>query len=1121
MRCLQCQHENRPSARFCDTCGHPIAVRCASCAQMARAGAVFCDYCGARLAASMQDLPSAPPTPQTSRGDTRAATRPVSDAERRHLTVMFCDLEGSTSLSQRLDPEDLREVVRAYQQTCVEVVQHFSGHIAQLLGDALLVYFGWPLAHEDDAQRAVHTGLGMLRAMRSLNVRLQQTKGLRLAIRLGIHTGLVVVGEMGSGPHREQLALGDTPNVASRLQSLAAPNTILIGESTYRLVQGYFTCDDLGAQTLRGVLEPIHVYRVEGESGARSRFDVAVTRGLTPLVGRELEVALLLNRWERVKGGYGQGLLLNGEAGIGKSRLVQVLKHRIAAEPHDLLECRSLPYYQNTALYPITELLQTLVQWQHSDTLATKQHKLERLVSASGLQAAEAVPLFASLLALPLPQERYPPLNLSPQRQRQRTLETFVALVLDRARHQPVILVVEDLHWTDPSTLELLDLLNSHTATASVLTLFTCRLQFQCSWAHSHLTVITLNRLPAAQIATMVECLTGGKQLPPEVLQQLVEKTDGVPLFIEEMTKAILEGGHLKAVDGRYEVVGSLPSLVIPATLQDSLMARLDRLVTAKSLAQLGATIGRQFPYALIEAIAPMDEATLQRELRRLVEEEILFEHGVPPESTYLFKHALIQDTAYQSLLKSTRQQAHQQIARTLVEQFSHVADTRPELLAHHYTEAGLYEQAVAYWLRSGQHSISRSAHAEAIAHLTRGLEVLLNLPDTPARREQELALQITLGPALMTTRGWASPEVEGVYARAQELCQQVGGTQLVLPVLLGVWGFSLLRAELQKARQLGEQCLHLAQQTQRDFPLVQAHYALGITLFWLGELPSARIHVERGIALYAPVRDRAPSFRLVQDPHVSCLSYAALALWMLGYPDQAGQKNEAMLTLARTLSHPFSMAYSLLVAAVFHQFRRDVALVQEHADATLALATEQGFPSWSALGRIMRGWALSMQHDAEQGIAQINQGLAEYRTLGAELALSYWLALLAEAYGKTGQAEAGLRVLAEAAAVGAKNGERLYEAELYRYRGTLLLAHAGEHHAEAEACFRQALHLARARQAKMHELRAAMSLSHLKHQQGQIGATHDVLAALYHAFTEGFDSPDLEAARHLLDDVS
>src|SRR5712691_2343910 len=504
-----------------------------------------------------EQQPPAQEQPSAQQASSSITSR-TPEAERRQLTVMFCDLVDSTKLSSQLDPEDWRDVVRAYQTACTEVVQRYDGHVAQLLGDGLLMYFGYPQAHEDGPQRAVRSGLGILAAVGDLNQGLQQAKGIQLAVRVGIHTGLVVVGEMGGAGRQEQLALGEVPNIASRIEGLAAPNTIAVSEATYRLVQGYFDCEALGEQTLRGVAQPLQVYRVLQESGARGRLDVAQTRGLTPLVGRESEVTLLLERWEQVKAGQGHVVLLTGDAGIGKSRLVQMLKEHVANQPHVRWECRSSPYYQNTALFPLTDLFHRLLRFQAEDTPDEKLGKLEQTLRQFRLPLEETVPLFAPLLTLPLPENRYSLLNLSPQRQRQKTLEIIIAILLELAEYQPVLFILEDLHWTDPSTLELLNLVIDQTPTASLLVLLTCRPTFQPSWRHrSYLTEITVNRLSPTQVEQIVNRITDGKTLPKEVLAQIIEKTDGVPLFVEEMTKAILESGQLRAADGHYELVGS------------------------------------------------------------------------------------------------------------------------------------------------------------------------------------------------------------------------------------------------------------------------------------------------------------------------------------------------------------------------------------------------------------------------------------------------------------------------------------------------------------------------------------------------------------------------------------
>jgi class 3 adenylate cyclase/tetratricopeptide (TPR) repeat protein len=894
----------------------------------------------------------------------RAETPPVSpmaDAERRQLTVLFCDLVDSTTLSGRLDPEDLREVVQAYQHVCSDVIARFDGHIAQLLGDGLLVYFGYPQAHDDDAQRAVRAGLMILAAMGDLKTRLQRDKEITLALRLGIHTGLVVVGQMGGQGRQEQLALGETPNIASRIQGLAAPDTVVISDATHRLVQGYFACQDLGAQTLRGVAEPLTVYRVLRESGIQNRLEVVGPRGLTPLVGREQEVGLLLERWAQVKDGQGHVVLLTGDAGIGKSRLVHILKEHVAQEPHVRWECRSAEYAQNTTLFPLVELFQRILQFEVHETPNAKLEKLEQALSPYRLPLEESVPLFAPLLALPMPENRYPPLNLSPQRHRQKTLETIVALLLERAEHQPVLLIIEDLQWSDPSTLELLNLVIDQTPTAALLVLLTCRSHFQPTWHHrSYLTEITVHRLSPAQVEQIVTGMTEGKTLPAAVLEQILVKTDGVPLFVEEITKAILESGYLTDVDGHYELGESFRTLTIPATLHDSLMARLDHLVTAKALAQYAAVIGRQFSYGVLQAVSQFDEAMLQQELRRLVEAELLYQRGLPPHATYTFKHALVQDAAYQSLLRSTRQQYHQRIAQVL-ETVPAFVETQPELVAQHYTAAGCTEQAVVYWQRAGQQATGRSAYAEAVAHLTRGLEVLATLPETPAHVHQELVLQTTLGQALMATQGQAAPAVEQAYARARALCAQVDDMPQLVPILRGLRAFYFNRGELRTARELGEQLYGLVQQAAVPTHLLTAHTVLGQTLVLLGDYTDAWAHLEQGIARIDPAVERTLVRGQGSAPGVMCLAWAATTLWSLGFPAQAVRRGQEALALVQDLAHPLSLAMAQFWVALVYHRRREAPMVQALGESLLTLATAQGFPLYRHIGMGLQGWALGV----------------------------------------------------------------------------------------------------------------------------------------------------------------
>jgi predicted ATPase/class 3 adenylate cyclase len=1077
-----------------------------------------------------QSAPILPPVSETAispartvpQGESSHGERHAPEAERRQLTVLFCDLVDSTALAGQLDPEDLREVIRAYQAVCATVIEPLEGHIAQYLGDGLLVYFGYPQAHEDDAQRAVRAGLSMVVAVQALNAQLAQRHGVRIVVRIGIHTGVVVVGDMGGGSRQEQLALGDTPNLAARLQGLAAPDTVVLSAATLRLVQGYFTYQELGAHTLRGVAAPVQVYRILGESGVQSRLEAVLPSRLTPLVDREEEVALLQQRWEQAQAGQGQVVLLSGEAGIGKSRLVQVLKDHVAHEQHARIEWRGSSYHQQSALYPVIAHLHRLLQWRENETPQEQLHTLETTLAAAGLELPEVVPLLAALLSLPLP-SHYPALTLTPQRQRQKTLETLLTWLYAEAKRQPVLVIVEDLHWIDPSTLELLSLLIDQMASTRLCLMLTARPEFRSPWTMgAHLTALALRRFAPAQVTRLASHVAGDKALPPAVLEEVVRKTDGVPLFVEELTKVVLESGLLQEQDDRYDLMGPLPPLAIPATLHDTLMARLDRLAAAKLVAQLGAVIGRTFAYDLVQAVTPLDATILQGALAQLVEAELVAQRGLPPQATYTFKHALVQDAAYQSLLRSTRQQYHQRIAQVMEERFPETSAEQPELLAHHYTQARLHAPAIEYWHKAGQRAVERTAYREAISHLHKGLEVLTALPETPDRTRQELRLYLTLGAPLTALHGYASSEMAHYHRHTRELSQLTGDPEQHYTVLDGQLSLHLVRADLRTAYELAEELLSLAQSGMPVIRLVNAHRMLGNLCVHLGEFQAAHVHLEQGAAIAAA---QLPQHSMLlssggQDPRTSCLTWLALDLWALGYPDQARQRGEEGVTLAQQLAHPFNLT------VVFNQWLRlqhfcrtlHLPLAVEHAETSRRLAHEHGFVQQMANETYRQGLLLAQQGQLQEGIAHMQQGWVAYRATGANVRQPMYLAPLAEAYGQAGQVDEGLQVLAEALIYVEQSGECWWEAELHRLKGELLLLQSSDNRAEAAASFQQALAIAQRQQAKSWELRAATSLARLWQRQGKRAEAYELLAPVYGWFTEGFDTADLQEAKALLE---
>jgi class 3 adenylate cyclase len=869
------------------------------------------------LQAAVRGLSANQPSIRPSTASAQAAEARTAEAERRQLTVLFCDLVGSTELSRRLDPEDMGTVIRAYQHTVAGEVARFEGHVAKFMGDGVLAYFGWPQAHEDEAERAVRAGLAVTEAIG----RLSSPAGQPLAARVGIATGLVVVGELiGTGVTLEQAVVGETPNLAARLQALAEPGAVVIGAATRRLIGWLFNLTELGPLRLKGFAEPLAAFKVEGEHRAEGRFEALHGGRLTPLVGREHELGILLERWAWAKDGDGQIVLLSGEPGIGKSRLTRSLIERLTDEPHTRLRYYCSPYHTNSAFYPVAEHLERAAGFRVEDSPETRLDKLEAVLAEATDKLAEVAPLIAALLSIPAT-PRYPPVTLTPEARKVRTFDALLDQVVGLAERRPLLMVLEDAHWIDPTSVELFGLIIHRIQRLPVLLLITFRPEFSSPWTgYAHVVSLTLSRLGQRQGAQMVKRLTGGKALPAEVLQQILLKTDGVPLFVEELTKMVLESGLLADARDHYELRGPLPLVAIPSTLHDSLMARLDRLAPVKEVAQIGAVIGREFSHDLLTAVAPISPNLLGDALEQLVQSELVFRRGAPPAATYTFKHALVRDTAYGTLLNSRRQQLHMRIADVLEERFVETAQAQPELLAHHCTEAGLIERATAYWHKAGQQAVARSAMAEAVSHLTRGLEVLKRLPEDAARDRRELDLQLALGSVLIATKGLAAVETDRAYARAHELCLEIDAPPQLFSALFGRFVVHIQRAELGAAYEVARELLRLAEEQCDVAAQVTACRAAGAVLFQLGELVESRAHLERGVALYGAQRDRTAGSTYGMDSCVVSLHWLSQALLTLGYPDQARARVGDALTCARELAHPSSTAHALCGACFTYQ---------------------------------------------------------------------------------------------------------------------------------------------------------------------------------------------------------
>ena len=1106
MRCSSCAAEIKAGNRFCIRCGAPFAPTCAACGALNEPSARFCGQCGLGLASRVrvsdpatEKRPGFEPPPQA--------------AERRHLTVMFCDMAGSTALSTRVDPEDLSEVIRGFQEACIRAIRRFDGFIARLMGDGVLAYFGYPRAHEDDAERAVRAALAVVDVVSRLML---PTKVL-LEVRVGIATGLVVVGEaLGEGLSQEQVVIGETPNLAARLQTIAEPNTVVIAAGTRQLLGRRFDLEDLGSRFLKGMANAIPSWRVVGEHAIESRFEAGHAQRASGFFGREREVDRLMDRWVQAQNGEGQVVLLSGEAGIGKSRVVAALRQKIADEAYTRILYQCSPHHTNSPLHPVISQLERAAGIAPDDSAETKLDKLEQVLPRSFSTIYDVAPLFATLLSLPF-EGRYIALNLSPREQKERIFLALNELLGGLAKQRPVLFILEDAHWIDPTTLQSFTRTIDRLQCWPVLLIVTFRPEFDVTWDHyAHVTRLVLNRLAESHVVAMIDKLTDGKMLPADVRDKIIAKTDGVPLFVEELTKAILGSGLLEEAADRYVLQGPLPPLAIPATLHDSLLARLDRLAPVREVAQIGAVIGREFSYKLLDAVAPVHDKALENALDELSKAELIFPRGVLPETTYIFKHALVQDAAYQSLLRSTRRQLHGRIAVSITELMPQIVETEPEVLAHHYAQAGLIDDAISYSLSAGRRSAARSANEEAITHYTKALELLGTKSAGLERDRQELELLIALGVPTIAARGYMAADVESIYGRASDLCDSVIETPHRFTVLRGLWNSAFLRKPLLNAQALSAELVALADAQGDDTRRALAHRAQGCALFFSGEFESGRESFRQAVEFWDADKARAEILVYGEDPSVLCRAYGSWLTWMLGYPDKSSLLICEALADAERLSSPFINAMTLGLASQLHVYRNEFSQVLERADACSVICAAYGFPQWTAYAMIMRGRARAALGRTDDGIAEMEQGWADWQALGAKLATTQMSVGLADACVKAGRIAAGLDWIKVAAEHARTFHEELLGAEIHRVHGELLLESAAT--GNAEACFRRSIEIARHQEAKSLELRTAMVLAQLWQHQGRRAAAYELLAPIYGWFSEGLDSPDLRNAKLLLD---
>jgi class 3 adenylate cyclase/predicted ATPase len=1031
-------------------------------------------------------------------------------AEEYKLVTILCGaLAESPALAARLGPERWYRLLQTVVGLAQEVMQHYAGTLTLATSESFTAVFGAPMAQEDHARRAVLAALELRQRVHASPALREQLAGEVFALGMGLHSGLVVVGGLGQDPQRLATAVGAPVHMATRLQQQAAPGTILLSAATYALVHAEVRAEPYRTHTLEGSSSPVPIYAVQGFLRRHAGVAGRGPRAGSPFVGRERELALLHDHLAAAVGGQGQVVGLVGEPGMGKTRLLMEFCRRVAGNQVTVYEGRCLSYGQATPYLPVRDIVRQVCGLVEGDAAALHTAAVQQRLHVSGITAEDDVALLLQLLDLPVEPESLE--RLSPQVRQSRTFALLRHLVLDAAQQHPLVLVVENLHWSDPTSAAWLASLVERLAGAAVLLLGTYRPGYHPAWgAHAVVTQVAVPPLHAQDSRTIVQAVLGTVHLPEVRLREMVARAGGNPFFLEELAWHAVEQGR-----------PDMPEAV-PETVHAVLAARMDQLPPeAKRLLQTAAVIGTEVPFNLWQAIAEQSEEALQRSLTHLQAAAFLSETRLVPDLTYTFKHALSQEVAYESLLTAHRRALHAAVGQALETLYAPRLEDAYDRLAYHYARTDSVAKAVAYLTLVAEKAARNSAHVEAIAHITQGLELLTTLPATPERSQQELALYIALGASLIATKGYAAPEVGETYTRARQLCQSLDDPHQLFPVLRGLWNYYNVRADFRTAHELGEQLLALAQQVQDAAMLCAAHRALGTTLFNLGAVASALTHYAQGMALYDPQQHRASAFLYGDNAGVVCHIFAAWALWYLGYPDQGQVQNDAAVTLAQQSDHPFSLGYALSAAAIFHAYRREGRAAQAHAEAAIVLAMEQEFPIWTARGSILRGWALAQQGQAREGIEQLRHGLIALRATGAEAMRPYFLALLAEAYGTLNQPEAGLAVLAEALTIIGTTGECWDEPELYRLKGALLLRQSADNHTAAQACFQHALAIARPLQAKLFELRAATSLARLRQRQGKGTEAYQLLAEVYGWFTEGFDTVDLQEAKALLAELS